>query len=466
MAIGVRHAWIPNSKEEIKREMLDFIGVKDVLDLYNDVPEDILISEDKWNSLNIGMKRPLDEIEVSEIIEDILNKNIVFGPRKQFIGGGAWPHYIPASVRYLAERGEFLTAYTPYQAEINQGLMQTLFEYQSMMADLLDMDVVNSSMYDMASSLGEVILMAARIKKKNKVIVPEVINPFHLSVARSYSAPHGIQLKKYKIDKETGYLDVEDVKNEIDDNTIAVYLEYPYQFTGVVDINAKALGEIAHEKQALFIVGVNPISLMLYKPPGELDADIAIGEGQPLGLGLNFGGPYLGIFATKWKNELVRQMPGRIIGLTEDSSSSNAYAMVLQTREQHIRRSKATSNITTNSSLNAMIAAFYVALLGRKGLRDVAEAIWYRSHYASRELKKIGLDSPLFTGEFFGDFIVDFKKDFKEIRKSMLKQGILLGIPLANYVEWARESWGLLSFTEVHHKEDIDFVLDKIREFM
>ncbi|MGC9134463.1 glycine dehydrogenase [Caldisphaera sp.] len=461
----MEHKWIPNSSNEIKKSMLDYIGVKDVLELYNDIPKEILINEKIWDNLGIGKKRPLDEIEVEKIIDDILNNNLIFKESKLFIGGGAWPHYIPAAVQYLAERGELLTAYTPYQPEISQGLLQILFEYQSLMADILEMDVVNASMYDMASSLGEAFLMSYRINNKKKILIPETINPFHLSVAKSYTSPHEISLVTYKVDPETGYADIEDLKSKSSDDISAIYLEYPYQYTGVVDVNAKSIGEIAHSKKALFIMGVNPTSLMIYKTPGELDADISIGEGQPLGLGLNFGGPYLGIFATKWNAEFVKQMPGRLIGMTTTiDGSSRAFAMIMQTREQHIRRSKATSNITTNSGLSAMIAAFYVSLLGKKGLKDVAEATWYRSHYASKQLSYLGFKSPLFKGEFFGDFIIDVKTNFEDLRNVMIKEGLLFGIPLSKYVTWAKDSWGLLSFTEVHSKSDIDLLLDKLKK--
>jgi glycine dehydrogenase subunit 1 len=462
----LQNAWIPNSRDEIKNEMMNSIGIKSILDLYSDIPKEILMKEEKWNTLPIGIGKSLSESEVSSIMEEIIKSNIIFDNPKPFVGGGAWPHYVPAAVKYLAERGEILTAYTPYQPEISQGLLQILFEYQSLMADLLAMDVVNASMYDMASSLGEAILMSSRINNRKKVLISETINPFHFNVAKSYSAPHEIILSKYTVNWETGYSNLEDIKNKIDNNTSAIYLEYPSQFTGTVDINAKAIGEIAHDKNIIFIIGVNPISLMIYKPPGELDADIAIGEGQPLGLGLNFGGPYLGIFATKWNNEFVRQMPGRIIGLTSTAdNSSKAFAMILQTREQHIRRAKATSNITTNSGLSAMIATFYISLLGKKGLKDVAEGIWYRSHYAANELKKIGLISPILKGEFFGDFLVDFKSDFNLIRQKLIYDKILLGIPIANYVSWARNTWGLLSFTEVHTKKDIDMLIEKIKAY-
>ncbi len=463
MGIRLEHEWIPNSNEQVKKSMLDYIGVKDVLDLYNDIPKQVLIDEEKWNNLDIGKKKPLDQIEVEKIMDNILNNNKIFDESKQFIGGGAWPHYVPAAVQYLAERGEILTAYTPYQPEISQGLLQMLFEYQSLISDILEMDVVNASMYDMASALGEAFLMSKRINDKSKILIPETINPFHLSVAKSYTSPHEISLISYKVDPNTGYSDIEDIKSKADDLS-AIYLEYPYQYTGIVDINAKAISEIAHEKNALFIMGVNPLSLMLYKTPGELNADIAIGEGQPLGLGLNFGGPYLGIFATKWNAEYVKQMPGRLIGMTTSiDGSSKAFAMILQTREQHIRRSKATSNITTNSSLSAITAAIYISLLGRKGLKDVAESIWYRSHYAAKQIKSLGFKSPLFDGEFFGDFVVEFNEDFEKIRNKLIDFGILFGIPLIQYVPWAKNSWGLLSFTEVHSKSDIDFVIDKLK---
>ncbi len=444
--------------------MLKYIGVKSIDELYSDIPEELLIDEGRWASLNIGFGRPLDEPEVHALVKELLSKNVT-SKVPPFMGGGLWPHYVPAAVTEIVRRGEFLTAYTPYQAEISQGLLQALFEYQSMMADLLDMDVVNSSMYDWPSALGEAALMSVRIKGVKRVLVPETINPFHLRVLETYTRPQGIAVDKYKVDLSTGYADLEDLKAKAGQGASSVYLEYPYTFTGVVDVNARAIGEVAHDSKALYIVGVNPLALGLYKPPGELGADIAVGEGQPLGLGLYYGGSTLGILAVGWSSELVRQMPGRIIGLTTTKDgASRAFTMILQTREQHIRRSKATSNITTNAALNAIAAAVYLALLGPKGLKELAESIWYRSHYAALRLREAGFKAPALSGEFFEDLIVETPVSYEGLFRRLAAEGLYAGIPLAKYANWAKDSWGLLSFSELHTKEHIDILINSMKE--
>ncbi|MGC9209798.1 MAG: aminomethyl-transferring glycine dehydrogenase subunit GcvPA [Acidilobus sp.] len=462
----MEHPWIPNSSPHIKSEMLRVIGVSSVDELYSDIPREVLIDEKRWNSLKIGAGKPLSEVEVSRRLEGLLSQlRTLKAP--PFAGGGVWPHYVPPAVRSIVERGEFLTAYTPYQPEISQGLLQALFEYQSLMADLLAMDVVNASMYDWGSALGEAALLAVRVKGVRRVLVPLTINPFHLEALTAYTWAQDIEIEKFSVDMETGYADIEDLKARLERKAAAVYIEYPSTFTGVVDVNAKAIGEVAHEKGSLFIVGVNPIAMGLYKPPGELNADIAVGDGQPLGLGLNLGGSTLGIFAVRWDGELVKQMPGRLIGMTQDSDGRRAFTMILQTREQHIRRSKATSNITTNAALNAIAAAVYMSLLGRRGLRELAEAIWYRAHYAAKALSRInGVASPALKGEFFGDFIVSLPYNYERLWLKILEMGYMAGLPLRRYVSWAPEGWGLLSFTEVHSKEDIDALASAFREVM
>jgi glycine dehydrogenase subunit 1 len=460
----MEHPWIPNSNPKTKAEMLKAIGVSSPEELFADIPKQVIITEERWNSLPIGAGRPLSEVEVSKRLDELFNdiKPLKAPP---FAGGGVWPHYVPPAVRSVVERGEFLTAYTPYQAEISQGLLQALFEYQSLIADLLEMDVVNASMYDWGSALGEAALMAVRVKGVNRVLVPSVINPFHKSQLEAYTWAKGITIDTYSVSLETGYADLEDLKTKLTRPASAVYIEFPYTFTGVVDVNVKAVGEVAHDAGSLFIVGVNPIAMGLYKPPGELGADIAVGEGQPLGLGLYMGGATLGLFAVRWDAELVRQMPGRLIGMTVAKDGRRAFAMILQTREQHIRRSKATSNITTNAALNAIAAAVYLSLLGRRGLRELAEAIWYRSHYAAQTLSKLtGFVSPALKGEFFEDFVVSAPLEYETLWHKVLERGYMAGIPLSRFVDWAPRNWGLLSFTELHSKRDIDSLINVVQE--
>ena len=461
--LNAHHPWIPSLTPEQVEKLLSAVGVKSVGEFFNDIPEQVRISEDAWNKLEIGVGKPVSEIEARRIVEKKLSKNVRLRA-PPFMGGGVYPHYVPPLVKYIVSRGEFLTAYTPYQAEISQGLMQALFEYQSLMAELLEMDVVNASMYDWGSAAAEAVLMSLRVNKgRNKVILPANMNPFHRRVVESYTWPHGVTLVTAPYDKYRGTLDVEELKKLVDENTAAVYLQYP-DFFGLVEPEAKAVGEIAHEKGTLFIVGVYPIALGLLKSPGELGADIAVGEGQPLGLGLNYGGPYLGVFATRFDMNLVKQMPGRIIGLAESREGERAFAMILQTREQHIRREKATSNICTNEALVAIAAAVYLSMLGKRGIVKLAELNYYRAHYAWRKMKEAGFNVEVFKEEFFNEFPLsfnEFKVPYRAVHDKLLQLGIHGGLYIGEYFPELGEV-ALFAFTELHFKEDIDFLVESL----
>jgi len=462
-----QHPWIPSLTREQVEKMLRVIGVEKIEDLFSDIPSSIKLSCEQWESLDIGLKRPVSEVEAKRIISEKLSRNKKL-KTPPFMGGGVYPHYVPPLVKYIISRGEFLTAYTPYQAEISQGLMQALFEYQSLMAELLEMDVVNASMYDWGSATAEAVLMAVRVNKgRKKIILPENMNPLHKQVVEAYTYPHGVKLVTTPYNRETGGVDLEELKKLVDGETAAVYLQYP-NFFGVVEADAKAIGEIAHEKGALFITGVYPVALGLLKSPGELGADIAVGEGQPLGLGLNYGGPYLGIFATRYDMNLIRQMPGRIIGLAESYRGERGFAMVLQTREQHIRREKATSNICTNEALMAIAAAVYLSMLGKNGLVKLAEINYYRAHYAWSRMKSIGLEVELFKYDFFNEFPVSFNKHgvkYSLVHEELLKRDIHGGLYIGNYYPELGET-ALYAFTELHFKEDIDLLVNTLSEIL
>ncbi len=465
----VKHPWLPNSPDNIKEEMLKRIGVDSVEDLFKDIPPGIRVRG--WENLEIGAGRPLSEIEVRRIVDQQLSKNRVYKNPPPFLGAGAWPHYVPAVVKYIVSRGEFLTAYTPYQPEASYGLMQGIYEYQSLMAELLDMDVVNASMYDWASAVAEAVLMASRIKRSGgRVLVPATMNPYHRRVLETYTWPKDIVVEEVSYDRETGLLDLEDLKEKLSrGNVVAVYIENP-GFLGFIEENAGDIGEIAHDYGALYIVGVEPLSLGLLKPPGQLGADIAVGEGQPLGLGLNYGGPYLGIFATRFNMKYIRQMPGRIIGLTTTiDGSGRAFAMILQTREQHIRREKATSNICTNEALCAIAAAVYLSLLGREGIVKLAELIYYRSHYAAEKIRGInGVKAPFFKADFFKEFPIDFSEtglSYSLIHRRLLEKGIHGGLYLGELFPELGET-ALYCFTELHTKQDIDLLVEALEDIV
>ncbi len=462
------HPWLPNSSREIKNEMLKIIGINNIEDLFSDIPDSIRIDE-KWMKLDIGKGRPLSELEIDRLMDEILSKNKVFIRPPPFLGGGAWPHHIPYLVKYIVERSEFLTSYTPYQAEASQGVLQALFEYQSLMAELLDMEVVNSSMYEGASALAEALLMSLRVfrKKRTEILIPETLNPHYKDVIKSYTYPHkDVKIVEVVIERDTGYIDLSDLESKISERTAAVVLEYP-SFLGIIDVNAKKIGKLAKEKGSLFIVKFDPIALGMFEPPGKLGADIAVGEGQPLGLSLSYGGPYLGIFATRWDAKLVRQMPGRLVGLTTDSEGRKAFSIILQTREQHIRRAKATSNITTNEALNAIAAAVYISLLGSEGLRKLAELILYRSHYASKRLSEIdSVESPILKGFFWRDFTVKFPMKYEIVHKELLKRGIHGGISVENFLPWLDKGSALFAVTELHTKDDIDLLVENVSDII
>lgn len=466
----VVHPWLPNSPKRIKEDMLKTIGVEKVEELFNDIPEKARFKGD-WNKLEIGFGKPLSEMEIRRLAESILSKNKVFNNPPLFLGAGAWPHYVPEVVKYIMSRAEFYTAYTPYQAEISQGLMQALFEYQSMMADLLELEVVNASMYDWASAIAEAFLMAMRVNKgKNKVLIPSTMNPMHLRVVKTYTEPKELIIEKVRFDRETGLMDLEDLKEKLSKKDVAaVYVENP-SFLGFIEENAKDIGEITHDNNALFIMGVDPISLGILEAPGSLGADIAVGEGQPLGLGLNYGGPYLGIFAVRWDMKLVRQMPGRLIGLTTTiDGKDKAFAMILQTREQHIKREKATSNICTNEALCALGAAVYLALMGKHGLRRLGELILYRTNYAIKKMNTIaGVKAPLFKSIHFKEFTVSFNetgKSYTEVHKKLLEKGIHGGLYLKSFFPEFGET-ALYCVTELHTKSDIDLLIELIKEIV
>ncbi|MEM4913430.1 MAG: aminomethyl-transferring glycine dehydrogenase subunit GcvPA [Desulfurococcaceae archaeon] len=459
------HPWIPSSTQESLEKIMKTIGITSVEELFSDIPSNIRFTREAWENLEIGVGRPVSEVEARRIVEKKLEKNVKLKV-PPFMGGGVYPHYVPPLVSYIISRGEFLTAYTPYQAEISQGLMQALFEYQSLMAELLEMDVVNASMYDMGSAAAEAVLMALRVNRgRSKVVLPANMNPLHRKVVETYTWPLGVKLVTVPYDREWGFVDLEELKKLVDEDTAAVYVQYP-NFFGVLEPHVKAVGEIAHDKKALLITGVYPVALGLVKSPGEVGADIAVAEGQPLGIGLNYGGPYLGVFATRFDMNLVRQMPGRIIGLTVSKTGERSFAMILQTREQHIRREKATSNICTNEALMAIAAAVYLSMLGKNGVVKLAEVNYYRAHYAWIKLKKAGFNVEVFKGEFFNEFPVSFNETglrYQYIHDELLKRGIHGGLYIGDYYPELGET-ALYAFTELHFKEDIDELVDALVE--
>ena len=456
------HPYIPNSDESIMRQMLRDIGAGTIEDLFKDIPSPIRTKA----SLTIPSK--LSEMEARRHVEALLNKNLSTRDLLSFLGGGVWPHHVPAAVDAITSRGEFLTSYTPYQPEISQGMLQALFEYQSMICELTSMDYANSSLYDWSTALGEAARMASRVTHRDEFIVPHFIHPERLSTLRTFCEPADIKVVEIAQDKRTGALDLADLKRILSAQTAGVYVEYP-SFLGFVEQSCEEIAQLAHDGGALFLVGSEPISLGVLKAPGEMGADIVVGEGQPLGNHMNYGGPLLGIFACRG-DSLLRQMPGRIIGkTTTQDGKQDAYCMALQTREQHIRREKATSNICTNEALLALAAASYLALLGPKGITELCSTILDRTIYATDQLQKIrGVSAPGFEAFHFMEFTVNFDKTGKsvaEINASMLNAGIHGGLDVSRYFPELGQT-ALYCFTEVHTHRDIDMLADKLRQVL
>jgi len=447
------HPYIPNSLLEIKQEMMREIGIKSLEELYEDVPQRYHLKEP------LKLPEPLSEFELKKHVETLLSKNKTCDDMPGFLGAGCWQHYVPAVVKEIVQRSELLTSYTPYQPEISQGMLQALFEYQSMICELTGMEVANCSLYDWASALGEACRMAARLTGRNEILVPKIIHPDRLATLQVYADPARMIVKQVAYNKETGQISLDDFKNKISDKTAAVYIENP-SYLGFIETQVDEIGKEAHARGALFLVGVDPTSLGILKPPGNYGADIVVGEAQPLGNPMNFGGPLLGIFACRDDIKLIRQMPGRIIGITTTlDGSRQGYCMALQTREQHIRREKATSNVCTNEALCAVASAVYMALLGPEGLKELGETIMYKANYAIHSLSKIeSLTIPVFKSAHFKEFTVNFDGNgisVKDVHEKLLENGIHGGKDVSKDFPKLGET-ALYCVTEIHSKEEIE----------
>jgi len=455
------HPYIPNSIAETKQEMMNEIGIKTIDELYTDVPKQLRFTR------KLNLPEAMSEQEVSRHIEALLCRNKNTEDMPSFLGAGCWHHYVPAVVDSIVQRSEFLTSYTPYQPEISQGMLQALFEYQSMICELTGMDVANSSMYDWSSALGEAVRMAVRINNRTQVVVPRIIHPDRYATLQTYVEPLKMHIEKADYNRETGVINLESLKEQVSEKTAAVYIENP-SYLGFIESQVEESAEIAHDKGALFIVGVDPTSLGVLKAPGDYGADIVVGEGQPLGNHLNFGGPLLGLFACRGEMELIRQMPGRVIGMTTTlKGDKKGFCMALQTREQHIRRERATSNICTNEALCAMASAVYLALLGPKGLKELSESIMMRTRYAMHKLNLIkGLRTPLFQSPHFKEFTVNFDKTGKKaqsIHRTLLKKyGIQGGKSISKEFPELGQT-ALYCVTEAHSRHEIDQLVQGLR---
>lgn len=436
------HRYIPNTDADAKR-MLEVIGANSIEDLFKDIPKELQLGRE------LDLEGPYSELEITRRMTELSGKNKNIDDLVCFLGAGAYDHYIPSLIKHLAGRSEFFTAYTPYQPEISQGTLQAIFEYQTMICNLTDMDVTNASMYDGATACAEAATMAADNTRRNSIVVSATVHPEVRKVLKSYLKLRNIEL--IEVDMADGVTDIDKLKAVVGKDTAGVIIQNP-NFFGIVE-DMTEVEKITHENKALFINYVDPISLGILKSPGEIGADIVVGEGQSLGNNLNFGGPYLGFFAAT--NKLVRKMPGRIIGQSEDVDGKRAFVLTLQAREQHIRRYKATSNICSNQGLVALMASMYLTTLGKQGIKEVAIQSTQKAHYAMKEITKSGKFKPLFDKPFFKEFVVTSDLDSSKVNEELMKNNILGGFELGReYKEL--ENGLLLCVTEKRTKEEID----------
>lgn len=433
-------SYVPNTKDE-RQQMLDAIGLSSMEDLFQNIPKEVLLKEE------LQIPEGKSELEVRKVMEKIAGKNRVFPTI--FRGAGAYRHFIPSIVNSVISKENLKTAYTPYQAEISQGILQSIFEYQTMICDLTGMDVSNASVYDGASAAAEAVAMCKERKKK-KAFISKAILPDALSAVQTYCYGNGMELEL--IPEKDGCTDIEYLKEHIDAETACVYIQHPNYYGNLEE--AEEIGEIAHSVKAKFIMGVNPISLGIIKTPREYGADVAVGDGQPLGLPMAFGGPYLGFMACT--EDMTRKLPGRIVGETVDHNGEKGYVLTLQAREQHIRREKASSNICSNQALCALAVSVYMATMGNEGIVNAAVQCSSKAHYFAEEFEKIGFQVEN-KAEFFHEFVTSSEIPAQTVLSHLEQHDILGGLPLDEH----RILW---CCTEMNTKEEIDQTVALLKE--
>ena len=429
--------------------MLGSIGLTSAEQLFDSIPSELRLKAP------LNTPAALSEIELLARFEEMASRN-AGANRISFLGAGAYSHYIPTIVDHILTRSEFFTAYTPYQPEISQGTLQTIFEFQTLVCQLTGMEVANASMYDGSTALAEAVLMAERVTKRSKVVASTAVHPQYLEVVRTYVQHAGIDLELISFNEQSGQAAAE-LTESIDEQTAAVVVQSPNFFGCIEDLASFA--NAAHAKGALLIVAVTEaISLGLLKSPGACGADIVVAEGQSFGVPLSFGGPYVGLFATKEK--YARQIPGRLVGEAYDKQGRRGFVLTLATREQHIRREKATSNICTNEGLIALAATVYLETMGRRGMQEVAEQCLQKAAYAARKIQALSGFSLPFSGPRFNEFVVRGPSNAQELLSRLgIEKGIEGGLPLAQFFP-ERVNDFLVCVTEINTREQIDSLAD------
>ncbi|MCF8002146.1 MAG: aminomethyl-transferring glycine dehydrogenase subunit GcvPA [Halanaerobiales bacterium] len=443
--------YVSNTNKE-RDLMLKEIGVEAVEEIFSSIPEEVRLERD------LDISGGMSELELKNHINEIAEKNYSLDEYTSFLGAGAYDHYIPSIIDHLISRQEYYTAYTPYQAELSQGTLQVIYEYQSMIAELTGMDIANASLLDGGSATAEAILMATRISRKNKVLLSSAIHPAYREVSKTYGSPKDLEFVEIGLEDST--TDLDELENQLDDEVAAIVVQYPNFYGSIEDL--ERIQEMKDKyKKVLLIVVANPITLGTLTPPSEFGADIVAGEGQSLGNTINYGGPYLGYLACKEDRKIIRQLPGRIAGATEDAEGNRGYVLTLQTREQHIRRAKATSNICTNEALNSTISTIYMATMGKQGLKEVANQSFKKAHYLADKINELENFEVVNIDNFFHEFWVKSKKPIKKLLAKLKDHKILGGVNLSRFGE---EKGLLLSVTEKRTKAELDKLVKLMEE--
>lgn len=443
------HRYIPLTEKD-KQEMLQTIGAKSIGELFGDVPSDILLNRD----LNIAEGEA--ETTLLRRLNRIASKNITKETHTSFLGAGVYDHYAPSVVDAMISRSEFYTAYTPYQPEISQGELQAIFEFQTLICELTDMDVANSSMYDGMTSFAEACILAFSQTKKNKIVVSKGLHYQALQVLHTYAKTRK-EFEVVEIDLDGTVTDLKKLEAAVDDETAAVAVQYPNFYGSIEDL--EKIHSFIEDKKALFIVYANPLALGLLTPPGSFGADIVVGDTQPFGIPAQFGGPHCGYFATTKK--LMRKVPGRLVGQTQDDEGNRGFVLTLQAREQHIRRDKATSNICSNQALNALASSIAMSALGKQGIYDIAVQNMEHANYAKQQFIKKGFE--VLDGTSFNEFVVKFDKPIQQVNEELVKYNIIGGFDLG-VVSDDFKNHMLIAVTELRTKDEIDTFVEKAGE--
>ncbi len=436
---------------EQQQSMLKTIGVKSVEELLAPIPDKQRL-KDKLN-LPVGCS----EMELLADLESLAAKNCHVGKRVCFLGCGAYDHFIPTLVDHLAMRGEFLTAYTPYQAEASQGTLQAFYEFQTMICQITGMDIANASLYDGATAVAEAVLMAGTCSKNHRVLVSQACNPDTLETLKTYAKEQSLEIDTVPL--ADGQTDCDALKAAVDNQTLAVVVQFP-NFFGILE-QLQQIVDTAHNAGAQVIVSYDPVAAGMFTRPGEFGADIVVGEGQPLGIPLQYGAPFLGFMAAK--ESYLRKIPGRLVGVAKDKDDSRGFCLVLQTREQHIKRERATSNVCTNQGLMAMRAAVYMASMGRSGLAKVAELCFDKSHYAAAEIAKLEGFSVRFKQPFFKEFVVQTNRNIPDLLACCREEGIDAGVPMHRWFTDMEDCFAI-AVTEKRTKQEIDALVTVLRK--